>query len=176
MRTRRHALSPRALEARTEACRLLACHRLDDWSFRFNRSRVNLGLCLYGLRVIELSAHFVERNPPDLVRDTLLHEIAHGLAGRAAGHGPAWKAMCLRVGARPERLSFEADMPEGRWQARCGSCGMVHHKHRRPKRMTGWYCGRCGPERGRLAWVMQGPDGTPGGFSLLSAGPRINCP
>ncbi len=155
MQTRPHALSPRALDARTTAFRLLATHGLHGWTFRFNRSRVNMGLCRYGLRIIELSTHFVERNPPDLVRDTLLHEIAHGLAGKEAGHGPAWKAACLWVGARPERLSFEADMPEGRWQARCGCCGLLHHKHRRPKRMIGWFCCRCGPVRGRLAWAVQ---------------------
>jgi SprT protein len=152
VQSRPRALSPRALEACALANRLLPAHGLHGWSFRFNRSRVNLGLCRYGLRLIELSVYFVERNPPEMVKDTLLHEIAHGLAGREAGHGPAWKAACLRVGARPERLSFEADMPEGRWQARCGCCGLLHHKHRRPKWMAGWHCCRCGPERGRLTW------------------------
>jgi hypothetical protein len=77
---------------------------------------VNLGLCRYGPRTVELSSPFVEHNPEEVVRDTLLHEVAHALAGRAAGHGPLWRAMCLRVGARSERLSFEAAMPEGRWR------------------------------------------------------------
>src|SRR5262249_31162680 len=90
----------------------------------------------------------------ETIRDTLLHEIAHALAGRDAGHGPLWKAMCRRAGAKPERLSFEADMPAGRWQAKCGCCGVLHHKHRRPKRFVGWWCCQCGPERGGLAWVL----------------------
>ena len=145
-------LSPRALQAADLAAAMLAAHGLGDWSFRFNRSKLNMGLCRYGLRRVELSAHFVEGNSEEAVRDTLLHEIAHALAGRRAGHGPAWRAMCLRVGARPERLSYEVDMPEGRWQAVCGGCGMRHHRHRRPKHMRGWFCRHCGPERGRLAW------------------------
>jgi hypothetical protein len=62
--------------------------------------------------------------------------------------------MCLRVGAKPERLSFEAEMPVGRWRAVCGGCGVLHHKHRRPKRMVGLWCCRCGPERGRLLWQL----------------------
>jgi predicted SprT family Zn-dependent metalloprotease len=131
---------------------LLDCHGLADWSFAFNRRKTQMGLCLYGVRAVELSTHFVERNGPEVVRETLLHEIAHALAGRAAGHGPDWKAVCRRVGALPERLSWEADMPVGRWQAVCGGCGMLHHRHRRPKRMVGWYCAHCGPERGKLAW------------------------
>jgi predicted SprT family Zn-dependent metalloprotease len=145
-------LSPRALQAADLAAAMLAAHGLGDWSFRFNRSKLNMGLCRYGLRRVELSAHFVEGNSEEAVRDTLLHEIAHALAGRSAGHGPLWKAMCRRVGARPERLSFEAVMPLGRWRAVCGGCGELHHRHRRPKRMAGWWCCHCGPEHGRLVW------------------------
>src|SRR5689334_13851065 len=96
-------LSPRALRAAALARELLAANGLNDWSFRFNRSKVNMGLCKYGPRTIELSVFFVERNSDEAIRDTLLHEVAHALAGRAAGHGPLWKAMCVRVGAKPER-------------------------------------------------------------------------
>ena len=149
-------LTPRAEEARRLARRLLAAHRLTDWSFAFNRSKTSMGLCRYGPRVIELSTHFVERNPAGAVRDTLLHEIAHALVGPGHGHDRAWGEMCLRVGAKPERLSFEADMPEGRWQARCGGCGTLHRKHRRPKHPVGWWCRHCGPERGKLAWACRG--------------------
>jgi predicted SprT family Zn-dependent metalloprotease len=147
------SLSRRALAARRLARALLAAHGLGGWTFRFNRRKLSMGLCRYGPRVIELSVHFVERNGPRLVRETLLHEVAHALAGREAGHGPVWQQMCRRVGARPERLSFEADMPEGRWRATCGGCGRHHHRHRRPKHLRGWYCMYCGPQRGRLEWV-----------------------
>src|SRR3954468_6565933 len=110
----------RAVAARRLALDLMAGHRLRGWSFRFNRSKTNLGLCRYGPRLIELSVHFVERNSREEVRDTLLHEIAHALVGPGHGHDEAWRRKCLDVGARPERLSFEADMPVGRWQAVCG--------------------------------------------------------
>ena len=146
----------RGVEVHRLALELLATHGLHGWSFAFNRSKLNMGLCRYGPRVIELSTHFVGRNPAEAVRDTLLHEIAHALVGPGHGHGRAWREMCLRVEARPERLSFEADMPAGRWQARCGGCGMLHHKHRRPKHPVGWWCRHCGPERGKLAWACRG--------------------
>src|SRR5436305_8366046 len=97
-------LSPHALHAAALARDLLSTHGLTDWSFRLNRSRLNMGLCKYGPRTVELSVFFVERNSDEAIRDTLLHEVAHALVGPGHGHGPAWKAMCRRVGAKPERL------------------------------------------------------------------------
>jgi predicted SprT family Zn-dependent metalloprotease len=152
-------LSPRAVQAAALASELLAAHGLTGWAFGLNRSRLNMGLCKYGPRTVELSVFFVERNSVEAIRDTLLHEVAHALAGPGHGHDAAWKAMCLRVGARPERLSFEAAMPEGRWRATCGGCGMVHHKHRRPKHLVGWWCCCCGPQRGRLVWKLANGSG-----------------
>jgi hypothetical protein len=43
-------------------------------------------------------------------------------------------------------------MPPGRWRAHCPSCKLAFSRHRRPKRLQGWFCRQCGPERGRLAW------------------------
>jgi predicted SprT family Zn-dependent metalloprotease len=131
---------------------LLDAHGLEGWTVRFSRSKRTLGRCLYDDRTIEVSRHFVERNDVEAIRDTLLHEIAHALVGFGHGHDSAWRQMCQRIGARPERLSFEAEMPAGRWQAVCPGCGLRHHKYRRPKHVTGWYCARCGIERGRLVW------------------------
>jgi predicted SprT family Zn-dependent metalloprotease len=111
-------------QARELALHLLTAHGLSDWSFAFNRSKRQMGCCCYGPKVIELSRHFVERNDLDLIRDTLLHEIAHALVGPGHGHDAVWKAMCLRIGAKPERLSNEPDMPRGvgRLPARAAVC------------------------------------------------------
>jgi predicted SprT family Zn-dependent metalloprotease len=141
----------RLLQVRTAALGLLAAHGLHGWSFAINRRKRTLGLCVYQRRAIELSAHLVERNGPEAILDTLLHEIAHALVGPGHGHDAVWKQKCAEVGARPVRCG-RADMPVGRWQAGCGGCGRQFHRHRQPRPLRGWFCRNCGPERGALVW------------------------
>jgi predicted SprT family Zn-dependent metalloprotease len=149
----RNTVSVKALAIQKLARELLDRHGLGDWSFAFNRRRRSLGYCWYDRRRIELSIYLVERNEAVEIFDTLLHEIAHALVGPGHGHGPVWKRKCLEIGARPVRCG-QANMPAGRWQAQCGTCGKGFHRYRKPKRMKGWFCGGCGPQRGQLAWTL----------------------
>lgn len=135
------------------ARRVMDSFGLNDWYFGWDDARRRLGACHYGDCRITLSRHFVRMNGGAELRETLLHEIAHALVGRGHGHGPAWKAMARRVGARPVRCG-RADMPAGKWRAACPGCSKSFHRHKKPKRMTGWHCRACGPERGSFAWVM----------------------
>src|SRR3954469_8503976 len=121
------------------------------WEFGWNRRKRSLGLCRYRERRMELSVHFVTANGEGEVRETILHEIAHALAGEKAGHGPKWKAMCGRVGCKPERGAHGgAVMPRGRSQAACPACGKEYWRHRRPARRARYWCRGCGPERGAV--------------------------
>ena len=139
-------------ETRQLALQLMRQHGLHDWAFAFNHARRNLGICRYDTKRIELSRHFVQANDQAAIRDTILHEIAHALAGHRAGHGPKWKAICRQIGAKPQRLDREATMPAGRWQAICPGCKQVMHRHRRPMRGRVYVCRRCGSKRGKLIW------------------------
>jgi predicted SprT family Zn-dependent metalloprotease len=139
------------VEVRQLALGLLVSHGLSGWSFAFNRRKRTLGLCVYHRRTIQLSLHFVQRNGDEVIRDTLLHGIAHALVGLGHGHDAAWKRQCVAIGARPVRCGH-ADMPEGRWQAKCEGCRRTFHRHRRPEQTKGWFCRDCGPKRGRLVW------------------------
>jgi predicted SprT family Zn-dependent metalloprotease len=141
----------RLLEVRNLALSLLAKHGLYNWTFAYNRRKQTMGMCVYDRRTIELSIYFVLRNSWAEILDTILHEIAHALAGSKHGHDGVWKRKCREIGARPERCG-EANMPAGPWRAHCGGCGRQFHRYRRPRRRKGWYCGGCGPGRGGLVW------------------------
>lgn len=116
---------------------------LDDWIFGFTRARRTLGVCRYDPRIIGLSIHLVQRNDPEEIRETLLHEIAHALVGPGQGHGPAWREMARRIGCQPVR-SGNADMPPGRWRADCGSCGRRYRRHRLRRMAAGSAAGVAG--------------------------------
>jgi predicted SprT family Zn-dependent metalloprotease len=130
-------------------------HGLGVWEFGFNRRKRALGLCRYDARAIELSVYLINRNEMEEVRDTILHELAHALVGPDHGHDTVWRAKAVEVGARPQRCG-QADMPAGRWRAQCGGCGEAFSRHRKPRRLTGWYCRGCGPQRGGLMWKGSG--------------------
>jgi predicted SprT family Zn-dependent metalloprotease len=151
-RPRTFRVTQKSLDARDLAMRLMRQYGLHDWCLAFNGRKRTLGLCWYERKVIALSVHLCELNPPEIVEDTIRHEIAHALAGPGTGHGPVWQAMAREVGADPKRACTDCVMPVGRWQATCPGCGQAYHRHRRPRRLNGWYCPPCGPERGALIW------------------------
>ena len=70
---------------------------LHGWSFGLARTRRRLGVCKYRAKRIEIAEYYARHSPEETVLDTLRHEIAHALAGPAAGHGPKWKAVAVRV-------------------------------------------------------------------------------
>jgi predicted SprT family Zn-dependent metalloprotease len=148
----RHA---RRQAARALALELMARHGLQGWSFAFNKRKRTLGLCRFAQRRIELSIHLADRNSTEEVRDTVLHEIAHALVGPGHGHDAVWRAKAVELEARPQRCG-QADMPEGRWKARCGACLQAFSRHRKPQSIRGWFCRACGPEAGMLTWRLGG--------------------
>ena len=148
-------------KAKDLAHQLMTEYGLTDWTFAFNSNKRRAGVCRYPFAGragrIELSRQYVLRNPADEVRDTILHEIAHALVGPGHGHDDVWKAKCIEIGARPERCYDDTVvMPKGKWRATCGGCKKEFDRHRRPRRLTGWSCGRCGKERGALVWKAVG--------------------
>ncbi len=131
------------------ALRLMKRFGLTGWEFGFNRRKRSLGLCRYTEQRIELSLHFVAGHDEPTIRDVILHEIAHALAGHEVAHGALWRAIAESIGARPERCG-DAQMPAGRWQATCPACRQQFDRIRRPKRRSTYICPKCGPRRGQL--------------------------
>lgn len=124
------------------------------WKFGYDRAKRRAGCCHQRTKTITLSIHYVIRNNDDEIKDTILHEIAHALAGPGHGHSAYWKSICRKIGAKPVRCynSDVVSMPKGRYQATCDGCQKTFHKHRKPRR-PGHYCKACGPDRGKLLFV-----------------------
>ncbi len=102
-------------------------HGLADkgWTFTYDKAKVRYGCCHFDRKQITLSRYLVVLNPQEESRDTVLHELAHAFAGRAAGHGPRWKAVCEQVGANPTRCYDSDDIvqPKPHYWATCPACG-----------------------------------------------------
>ncbi len=124
------------------AAQELTAHNLVGWTFTFGDSKRRLGACKYRVKRIEIAEYYAANSPEDHVLDTLRHEIAHALAGPKAGHGPAWQAVAVRLGAKPVACdrSGEAVVKPGDWQSDCAACGITHHRYKRPPSLTGYRC------------------------------------
>ena len=91
----------RLLAVARQARELMDRHGLADWTFRFSAARRTIGLCNEKEKVIQLGRHHAANDVLAQVTDTILHEIAHALAGAAARHGPAWRRIARSIGATP---------------------------------------------------------------------------
>ena len=151
-------------DAERLAVSLMQEHGLFEqgWRFRWSTGKRQLGAAhvrhvrdrrtgrTTDLKTIRLSHHLVMLNDEAEVRDTILHEIAHALAGVERGHDARWRAVCRRIGARPQRLAGEhVATVAGRYHVICPRCSRtLAQRHRRPART--WrqraYCRHCGPD------------------------------
>lgn len=101
------------VEQYARAC-MVACG-LGDWVFTWDRAVRRLGCCKMTRRIISLSRHFVAaylEREPELIRRTILHELAHALAWLhegERGHGPAWRSWCAALGIEGEKSSCKCD-------------------------------------------------------------------
>ena len=77
---------------------LITLHLDESWSFAFDHAKRRAGLCDYTSKRISVSRYLAARYDDDTNHQTLLHEVAHALAGAKAGHGPKWKAIARDLG------------------------------------------------------------------------------
>lgn len=122
------------IAAETLAVFLMKRHKLIDkgWTFKYDNAVKRFGVCRFRSKTIGLSKKMVLLNEKEKVMDTILHEIAHAIAGYEAGHGEIWKHVCIQIGAKPNRYYNPAktNMVELKYYAKCGACGKEHQKAR----------------------------------------------
>ena len=90
------------------ARQLMDEHGLTGWTLAFVEAKRRLGDCHFKERVIRISRSHALEGSEEQIRDTVLHEIAHAIAGREAGHGPLWKVTARRIGATPKAYAYES--------------------------------------------------------------------
>lgn len=131
-------------------------YKLDGWKFDFDNAKRRCGSTRFNTKTITLSRHFVSLNDEAAVRETILHEIAHAIAGQVGdrGHGRLWKGIARQIGARPERCASDVEMPQGNVEGVCADdCKARHNRHRMPpKRLLNAYqCTQCGD---KVTWII----------------------
>ena len=117
---------------------ILAQHGLD-WQVKADHARRRAGACHHAKKTITLSRVLLPLYPKEAVRNVILHEIAHALAGARAGHGPKWKKIATQLGASP-RAKLPASLPTAPapWIGRCPA-GHESPRHFRQDAILSWY-------------------------------------
>lgn len=135
---------------------LIRTHLDESWSFAFDNAKRRAGLCDYSRKRISVSRYLAARHDDDMNHQTLLHEVAHALAGPTAGHGPAWKRIARDLGyVGGTTHTGETAVELAPWVGRCPA-GHVAYRHRRPTRATS--CVKCAPRfdpRYEFAWTRR---------------------
>jgi predicted SprT family Zn-dependent metalloprotease len=112
------------------------------WRFGFDNAKRRAGACDYARRRITVSRHLAAGSDEEGVRQVLLHEIAHAVAGHAAAHGPRWRVVAERIGYTGSRLHAGPIADEhAPWVGTCPT-GHTHYRFRKPTAPLS--CGVCG--------------------------------
>ncbi len=136
---------------------LLDEHGLRDWTVGLDRAKTRAGATHFQTRRVTLSGPLTRLHDEDLVRDTILHEIAHALVGPAHGHDAVWKTQAREIGASDSRC-FSSE--EARTLAPfIGTCPAGHEirRHKRPTRLVA--CAQCSARfdiAHLFAWTYRG--------------------
>ncbi len=141
---------------RRDAEELLRTHLDESWTFAFDNAKRRAGACDYTRKRITVSRYLAARYDDETNRQTLLHEIAHALAGARAGHGSGWKRTALALGYTGGVTHHGETATElAPWVGVCPA-GHVAYRHRKATRPTS--CAKCSrrfDERHLFTWTRR---------------------
>jgi predicted SprT family Zn-dependent metalloprotease len=148
-------------EIRTQARTIMDAHGLTDWKLTFDRAVRRAGITRFDRKVISLSAplmrKYAEVGAHEQVRETILHEVAHALAGPRHNHDATWQAIARRIGSTGLRtVAPDAPTIETDWVGTCPA-GHTVTRHRRPAGIRS--CSRCAQgfdDRFLITWTYRG--------------------
>jgi predicted SprT family Zn-dependent metalloprotease len=96
----------------------------QSWTVKYDHARARAGQCKHRARVLSFSRKLIARGSPADMRNTLLHEITHALAGPKHGHDRTWHAIALRIGCDGKRC-HNIELAPPKW-IYCCSAGCWH--------------------------------------------------
>lgn len=122
----------RRKQVRDLTFKLLTENGLEGWHVRFNpRLTRALGRCSYYSKTIDYQPRYMAQNDWEQVRTTILHEVAHAIAGQYAGHGASWARAARALGLEnPSAINHTATLTK-KFTGTCEGCGVTVQRDRR---------------------------------------------
>ena len=125
------------LEVADEIAKSLIKDRLPRhwrWELKYHNSVTTWGWCSSETKVISLSRPLICFNGEALLREVVLHEIAHAIVDtyyHKQGHNQNWKRTAIALGSSGRRLIFNTTPPPPRFQGKCDHCGNIYSANKR---------------------------------------------
>jgi hypothetical protein len=124
-------------EVKKLAKELFEKNNIGDWEFDFDRATSRFGCCYTYRKRITLSQKITELNlgsNSHHIRNTLLHEIAHALAGAHHNHDNHWRSIAKSIGCTGTRCySTSVVTPPEKYKGTCPICMTEIKKNRKSK-------------------------------------------
>jgi len=109
---------------------------LKDYKFKIGKMKRSLGITRFNNKIIEISKFALHLGEKKCL-NTLLHEIAHVLAGHKNGHNKIWKRIAIRLGCDGKRCSNSKMNIKHNYELSCiGSCTWTRPYIRKPSLKT----------------------------------------
>ena len=139
-----------------------------DWRVEWDGAKRRAGATHYAQKKITYSKPLAVLYPEATLREVMLHEVGHALAGQKSGHDEKWARTVRLLGGSPSvTLPAHLPKPEARWRGECPKCGATRTLHSAPRRVVS--CGKCSKTfDGDLVftWYLHGEPTTPPGAYL----------
>lgn len=117
----------------------------DGWTFGFDNAYKRFGVTKFATKRITISTALTKVNDETAVKNVILHEIAHVLAGPKENHTKKWREIALMIGCDGEQYAKGVNTKPKRWR---GTCPMGHNAYReRLSARHNYSCNTCAPGR-----------------------------
>src|SRR4051812_4891592 len=95
--------------------------KVKGWKVVINTNKRRLGVCKYSSKEIGISIFHALGSPKHEVLNTLLHEIAHAIAGWRNGHNNEWRRTAMELGCNGNRCGNNMGVI-GKHILKCNMC------------------------------------------------------